>query len=65
MSQILKNMGENEVQFRELKDDEIDVVDGGFAYLVLVGGITATCLALSAVESFGEKLGKALYYATH
>lgn len=59
------NMNEHEVGIRALADHEIASVNGGFAILVAAAAVTAGFGALSAAEGFGEKIGKALYYATH
>lgn len=64
-----QNLSENtdvqNLQMRALTDEEIGLISGGNPALVIAAAVTASFAALSAAEAFGEKLGKALYYATH
>ena len=50
---------------QELSVVEIDEVSGGVGFLVIMAAITVTATAAMAVEQIGEKIGKALYSATH
>jgi hypothetical protein len=66
MNQIAKaNESEKFTQLTILTDEEIDFVSGGHPILIAAAGVTAAFAALNAAEAFGEKLGKALYNATH
>lgn len=48
----------------ELSDEEVNRISGG-NILVIAAGVAAAFGALGAAESFGQRIGKALYHATH
>lgn len=48
----------------ELSEEEVNEVSAGLTYLVAAAAIATVMGALNSAEAFGEKLGKALYYAT-
>ena len=48
----------------ELSEEELNEVSAGLTYVGAAIAITSVMAALNAAEAFGEKLGKALYYAT-
>lgn len=48
----------------ELSEDEVSEVSAGLTYLAASVAIATVMGALNAAEAFGEKIGKALYYAT-
>jgi hypothetical protein len=47
----------------ELSDEEVNAVAGGNA--LTVAAAAAYVAALNGAEAFGQRIGKALYYATH
>lgn len=49
-------------EINELTPAEIEQISGGNV-LVIAAGVAAAFGALNAAEAFGQKLGKALYYA--
>ncbi|WP_156895678.1 hypothetical protein [Massilia putida] len=66
MNQIANsNTSMNEFSISTLEDDEICVISGGNPFFIAMAGFGATLAALNAAEQFGEKLGKAAYYALH
>jgi hypothetical protein len=66
MNQIVEaDMGFHNFPMRRLEDDEISLVGGGNPFFIAIAGFGATMGALNAAEQFGEKLGKAMYYALH
>lgn len=52
-----------EFQVRELSLDETKQISGGNAALVAAAGIAAVAAMANGMETFGEKVGKALYHA--
>jgi hypothetical protein len=58
------NTNQQILPIQMLADDEIELIGGGNPALVWIG-VTAAFGALNAAEGFGEKIGKALYYALH
>ncbi|MCS0606780.1 hypothetical protein NX773_01200 [Massilia solisilvae] len=48
-----------------LTDEEVSYVSGGNPMLVAAAAAAAAFGALNAAEAFGEKIGKAIYSATH
>ena len=51
-------------QISELSDEEVNAISGG-AILLWAAGTAAVFGALSAGVSFGERIGRGLYYAMH
>ena len=47
----------------ELSDEEVNAVSGGNA--LTVAAAAAYIAALNGAEALGQRIGKAIYYATH
>jgi hypothetical protein len=66
MNQIIEtNAHVKDVPMILLDENEISVVGGGNPFFIAIAGCAGTFGALNAAEQFGEKIGKAMYYALH
>lgn len=53
--------------FNELMEKELMEIDGGdtLTFTIVSAGVTAAVVGWVAIESAGEKIGKAAYKVTH
>jgi hypothetical protein len=66
MNQIVEtDMKIHSSPMRALDEDEISVIGGGNPFFIAIAGFGAAIGTLNAAEQFGEKIGKAMYYALH
>ena len=66
MNQIVEtDMVIHESPMQTLSEDEISAISGGNPFFIAIAGFGAAIATLNGAEQFGEKIGKAVYYALH